>query len=210
MPQTGSAGRLFTSFHERESTMRSIIHSVCAVTLTVLASAATWAADFEDTIGVFKSAGESSKFFNDSYGYAVFPTIGKGGVVVGAAYGEGHVYLNGKYVGDTQVTQLSVGAQLGGQAYSMIVFFKDKAAFDEFTHDGFEFGANASAVAITAGAQAGVSTQGASAGASVDRHDATTRSADWHDGMMVFTVARGGLMYEAAIAGQKFDYDPRS
>src|SRR5262245_4686054 len=191
--------------------MHPMLRPFLAMLLTLLCAGRVVAADYEDTIQVFKAAGESSKFFDDSYGYAVFPTIGKGGVVVGAAYGEGHVYVQGVHVGDAKMTQLSVGAQLGGQAYSMIVFFKDKAAFDDFTGDDFEFGANASAVAITAGAQAGTSTQRTSAGASVDRHDATTHAADhWQDGMMVFTVARGGLMYEAAIAGQKFEYDPKS
>ena len=130
--------------------------------------------------------------------------------MVGAAYGEGRVYVHGITSGDAKMTQLSVGAQLGGQAYSMIVFFRDKKAFDEFTHDGFEFGANASAVAITAGAQAGASTQGASAVPAWTVTTPARNAAEYHDGMMVFTVARGGLMYEAAIAGQKFDYDSES
>jgi lipid-binding SYLF domain-containing protein len=95
---------------------------------------------------------------DSSYGYAVFPTIGKGGAVIGAAHGSGRVYVKGEYVGDTSMTQLSVGPQLGGQAYSQIIFFENKRAFEEFTSGNFEFGAQASAVAITAAAEAQATT----------------------------------------------------
>jgi lipid-binding SYLF domain-containing protein len=164
--------------------------------------------EYGDTIKIFRDAGESGTFFTKSYGYAVFPTIGKGGIGIGGAYGKGRVYTKGNYVGDTSVTQLSVGFQLGGQAYSQIVFFEDKRAFDEFTSGNFEFGAQASAVAITAGASAAATTEGSSAGASGGKHDATTTTAGtgFHKGMAVFTVAKGGLMYEASIGGQKFSY----
>jgi hypothetical protein len=164
--------------------------------------------EYSETIKVFRDAGESGTFFAKSYGYAVFPTIGKGGIGIGGAYGKGRVYARGAYVGDTSVTQLSVGFQLGGQAYSQIVFFEDKRAFDEFTSGNFEFGAQASAVAITAGVSAGTTTAGTSAGASGGKHDATTTTAgtEFHKGMAVFTVAKGGLMYEASIGGQKFSY----
>jgi lipid-binding SYLF domain-containing protein len=167
-----------------------------------------WADKYDETIKIFRNAGESGSFFSKSYGYAVFPTIGKGGMVVGGAYGKGRVYARGEYVGDTSVTQLSVGFQLGGQAYSEIVFFEDKRAFDEFTSGNFEFGAQASAVAITAGASAEATTAGSSAGVSGGRHDATTVG-KYYKGMAVFTVAKGGLMYEASIGGQKFSYTPR-
>jgi lipid-binding SYLF domain-containing protein len=166
------------------------------------------ASKYAETIEIFKEAGESSKFFDDSYGYAVFPTIGKAGIAIGGAYGKGRVYAQGKYVGDTSMTQLSIGFQLGAQGYSQIVFFEDKRAFDEFTSGDFEFGAQASAVAITAGASASASTAGASAGASGGKRDATTVG-DYHKGMAVFTVAKGGLMYEASVAGQKFSYTPK-
>jgi len=164
-----------------------------------------WADEYEDTIKVFRNAGESGSFFNNSYGYAVFPTIGKGGLVIGGAYGKGRVYAGGKHVGDTSMTQVTVGFQLGGQAYSQIVFFEDKRAFDEFTSGNFEFSATASAVAITAGASAAATTAGSSAGASGGKNDATT-AGKYYKGMAVFTVAKGGLMYEASIGGQKFDY----
>lgn len=104
------------------------------------------------------------------------------------------------------MTQLTVGFQLGGQAYSQIIFFEDKRAFDEFTSGNFEFGVQATAVAITAGASAQAGTTGASASASGTQQHAKTK-ANYYKGMAVFTVAKGGLMYEASIGGQKFTYD---
>jgi lipid-binding SYLF domain-containing protein len=171
----------------------------------VLASALAFADEYSDTIEVFKKAGESSKFFDNSYGYAVFPTIGKGGLGIGAAHGNGRVYEQGKYVGDTSMTQVSVGLQAGGQAFSQVIFFEDKRAFDEFTSGNFEFGAGVGAVAITAGASASTGSTGTSAGASGGKNDASTRGS-YRKGMAVFTVAKGGLMYEASVAGQKFKY----
>ena len=126
--------------------------------LFALPFASARADEYQDTIAVFKQAGESAKFFNDAYGYAVFPTIGKGGIGLGGAYGKGRVYEQGVYVGDTKMTQVTIGLQLGGQAYSQIIFFQDKRAFDEFTSGNFEFGAQATAVAITAGASASAGT----------------------------------------------------
>ena len=163
---------------------------------------------YAETIRVFKAAGESSKFFDKSYGYAVFPTVGKGGLVIGGARGKGKVYARGAYVGDSVMTQISVGFQLGGQAFSQIVFFQDKRSLDEFTGTGFEFSAQASAVAITAGASASAGTTGASAGASGGKHDASTVATDFYKGMAIFTVAKGGLMYEISVGGQKFDFTP--
>ena len=184
----------------------SFLWSLVAL-LTVFASAAR-ADEYDDTVSVFKNAGESGKFFAKSYGYAVFPTIGKGGIGVGGAHGKGRVYANGKHVGDTSMTQLSIGWQLGGQAYSQIIFFEDKRAFDEFTSGDFEFGAEAGAVAITAAASASAATTGGTATASGGKKDAKT-AGEYHKGMAVFTVAKGGLMYEAAVKGQKFSYKPK-
>jgi lipid-binding SYLF domain-containing protein len=162
----------------------------------------------QETIGIFKGAGESGTFFDNSHGFAVFPTIGKAGFIVGGSYGKGRVYEQGVHVGDSSVGKGSIGLQIGAQAYSQIIFFKDKRAFDEFTSGNFEFGADASAVAITAGAAAGASTAGGtSAGASGGKHDATTKGG-YHKGMAVFSVAKGGLMFEASIGGQKFSYTP--
>jgi lipid-binding SYLF domain-containing protein len=164
--------------------------------------------DYADAIKTFKGAGQSAKFFSSSYGYAVFPTIGKGGIGIGGAHGSGRVYAKGAYVGDTSMTQITVGAQLGGEAYSQIIFFKDKRAFDEFTGGNFEFGAQASAVAITAGASAQATTAGTGAAASGTPSHAKTAS-EYQKGMAVFTVVKGGLMYEASIGGQKFSYKPK-
>ncbi len=158
---------------------------------------------------IFSHAGKSSIYFKNSYGYALFPTIGKGGIGIGGAYGKGRVYKKGNYVGNTSMTQLTIGFQLGGQAYRQVIFFKDKRSFDEFTSGNFEFGAQASAVAITAGASATASTAGGvSTAASTSKNDAST-SGTYHKGMAVFTIAKGGLMYEATIGGQKFSYRPR-
>jgi lipid-binding SYLF domain-containing protein len=106
------------------------------------------------------------------------------------------------------MTQITVGAQLGGQAYSQMIFFQDKRAFDTFTGGNFEFGAQATAVAITAGASAQAGTTGAAAGASGTQSHAKN-VASYSNGMAVFTVAKGGLMYEASIGGQKFGYTPK-
>ena len=160
---------------------------------------------YTEAVKVFKSAGESSKFFKDSYGYALFPTIGKGAIIVGGAYGDGRVYAQGKQIGTASMAQLSVGLQMGGQAYSEIIFFQDKRSLDEFTSGNFEFGADIGAVAITAGASAGAGTSGATASASGGQHDATT-AGNYYKGVVVFTVAKGGLMYQAAVEGQKFTY----
>jgi lipid-binding SYLF domain-containing protein len=183
--------------------------SILALLALALPVTSAWADEYQDTINVFKKAGESGRYFQTAYGYAVFPTIGKGGVGIGGAYGEGHVYQKGKYIGNASITQLTVGFQLGGQAYSEIIFFQDQAALKNFTSGNFEFGAEASAVAITAAAGAGASTTGTSAGASVGQGDAKTVGTGYTKGMATFTVAKGGLMYAATIGGQKFKYKPR-
>ncbi len=163
------------------------------------------AGTYAETIAMFKNAGQSAEFFGKSYGYAVFPTIGKGGFGVGAAHGSGRVYVHGVRVGDTTMNQLSVGFQAGGQAYSEIVFFEDKRAFDAFTSGSFEFDASAGVVAITAGASASSGTNENSASASGGKNDAKTVGT-FRNGMAVFTIAKGGLMFDAAVAGQKFSY----
>ena len=161
------------------------------------------AAKYADTLKVFQNAGESGSFFGNSYGYALFPSIGKAGIGIGGATGKGRVYMGGNWVGDTRMSQLSIGWQLGAQAYSQIIFFEDKRSYDEFTSGNFEFSADASAVAITAGASASAGSTGSAAGASGGKHDATTSGA-YRKGMATFTVAKGGLMYEAVLAGQKY------
>jgi len=174
-----------------------------------LARADDDAAKCAETLKLFENAGESASFFKKSYGYAVFPTIGKAGLGIGGAHGSGCVYQQGKQIGTAKMNQLSFGWQAGAQGYSLLVFFEDDRALKEFTSGEFEFGAKASAVAITAGASAGASTSGTSAGASGGKKDATTASpSGFENGMASFSIVKGGLMYEAALAGAKFKYDP--
>jgi lipid-binding SYLF domain-containing protein len=107
------------------------------------------------------------------------------------------------------VTQVSVGLQAGGQAYSQIIFFEDQRAFDEFTKGNFEFGADINAVAITAAAGASAGTEGAHAGASGGMKDAKT-AGEFYKGLAVFTIVKGGAMYQATVAGQKFSFTPKA
>ncbi len=143
----------------------------------------------ENTIARFKSADPSmEEFFDTSVGYAVFPSVGKGAVGVGGAYGKGELYENGVMIGYCDLSQGSIGFQLGGQVYSEIIFFQTNDALSDFKNGNLEFAAQASAVAATAGASADASYEG---------------------GVAVFTMAKGGLMYEASIGGQKFSYQPK-
>ena len=129
--------------------------------------------------------GSLKKFFDRSYGYAIFPTVGKGGIGLGGAYGEGVVYQKGQVTGFSSLMQISFGFQLGGQAYTELIFFETKGDYEQFTSGEFKLGAAASAVAI----KAGVST-----------------IADYENGIAVMTATKGGLMYEATVSGQKFDF----
>jgi len=145
-------------------------------------------AKVEATIDMFlEEDPDLQRFFDKSYGYAIFPTVGKGGIGIGGAYGKGVVYEGEKVIGKTSLKQLSYGFQLGGQGYSEIIFFKDKAALETFIDGNYEFGAGVSAVAMTAGASA---------------------DTDYSKGVAVFTMTKGGLMYEATVSGQKFSYQP--
>lgn len=182
------------------TSLQTVVLVLCA-----MAFGTAWADKYSDTIEVFEGA-VVGDFFETSYGYAVFPKIGKAGIGVGGAHGKGRVYVGGEHVGDTKMTQLSVGLQLGGQAFSQIIFFKDERAFQEFSSGNFEFGAQAQAVALTAGASAAATTTGKAAGASGGEHDASTVG-EYYKGMAIFTIAKGGLMYEASVSGQKFSYD---
>ena len=159
-------------------------------------------------ISVFKNAPAVRPFFDTAYGYAVFPTVGKGGIIIGAAYGKGKVYRGGRATGTTTLEKMTIGFQLGGQAFSEIIFFQDKRAYDEFTNGSFEFDANASAVAITAGAQAQAGSLGTTAGASAGPATGTQASSSYRGGMAIFVHAKGGLMFEAAIGGQRFSFEP--
>jgi len=188
--------------------MRSITRAFSCATALLLIAGVAHAGKYADTVNLFRNAGESSSFFNNCYAYAVFPTVGEAGLGVGGALGKGHVYVHGHLVGDTTMGQISVGFQAGGKAYSQIIFFQDKRALEEFESGTFEFAAGASAIAITASASASAGTSGASAGASAGEKDARATGV-YEKGMAVFTIAKGGLMYAATIAGQKFSYTPR-
>lgn len=189
--------------------MHRFIKFLLPFTFLFMAGPAAWANSYSDAIKVFSNAGESGRYFKTAYGYAIFPTIGKGGFIVGGAYGEGKVFVGGKHVGNSTMTQFSLGAQIGGQAFSQIIFFEHEQAFKDFTVGNFEFSAQASAVAVTAGVSAEANTGGGTAaGISGGRNDAATVSGGYRKGMAVFTVATGGLMFEVALGGQKFTYTP--
>jgi len=136
----------------------------------------------------FRRDSKASKFFADAYGWAVFPEIVKGALLVGASNGHGEVYRGGALVGYASVTSVTVGAQVGGQSYSEIIFFQDEAAFDRFTSDQFTGQASAGAVA------------GDSGGLNL---------VDYNHGVAVFTRNNAGLIVSADIGGQKFQYEAK-
>lgn len=181
--------------------------AACLV-MTLAAGSAYAASGYRETIDMFKNSGASAEFFGKSYAYAVFPTVGEGGLVVGGAHGRGRVYLHGKWDGNVTITQVSVGLQAGGKAFSQIIFFEDKRALDEFRSGSFEFGADASVVAITAAASASAGTTGADSAASGGKNDATTRG-HYVKGMVTFVIAKGGLMGQVAVGGEKFKFSPK-
>jgi lipid-binding SYLF domain-containing protein len=142
----------------------------------------------QETIEVFEKADPSiRKFFTSSAGYAIFPTVGKGAIGIGGAGGSGVLFEKGTAVGKASLIQVTIGFQLGGQAYSEVIFFENAAAVTDFKKGTFALAAQVSAVAAAAGASA---------------------NAKYQNGVAVFTVAKGGLMYEASVGGQKFDFEP--
>jgi lipid-binding SYLF domain-containing protein len=171
-------------------------------------AAAAQVEDYSSTIKVFRDSPALAKFFKNAYGYAVFPTIGKAGFIVGGSYGKGQVYRAGKVTGKATLVEGSIGFQWGGEAFSEIIFFQDKRAYAEFTSGNFEFDANAQAVVITAGAQAQAGTKGASAGASAGPKTGVQAETQYYKGMAAFVHPKGGLMFEISIGGQKFSFEP--
>ena len=188
--------------------MNKIFTSLVLAVLALGGGSVASADEYSDTIALFKGAGQSAKFFDTSYGYAVFPSVGKGGLVVGAAHGTGKVYEKGKHIGDVSMTQVSVGAQVGGEAFRQIIFFETKAALDQFTSGNFEFGADVNAVAIKSGASGSVGTTGATGSASSGGGKDAGTAAKYYKGMAVFTMVKGGAMLQATVGGQKFSYKP--
>ena len=141
-----------------------------------------------ETVTLFKKTDPGlNRFFSSAYGYAVFPSIGKGAIGVGGAGGKGLVYRGGKIQGGSKMTQITVGFQFGGQEYSEVIFFEDADAYDRFVNKKYQFAAQASAVALKSGISA---------------------DAKYTEGVAVFTIAKGGLMYEASVGGQKFKFVP--
>ena len=128
------------------------------------------------------------RFFDKSVGYVVIPTVGKAGFGIGGARGKGLLYENGAITAIVTLSQLTIGFQMGGQAYSEFIFFEDDATLTNFKRGNYELGAQASAVAVTAGVSA---------------------DAEFNGGMAIFTQAKGGLMYEASVGGQKFKVEPK-
>jgi lipid-binding SYLF domain-containing protein len=162
--------------------------SLVAVAGVGMSAAAHAQEDVTEAIADFVQVDPSIQWwFENAYGYAIFPTVGKGAIGIGGAHGSGYVYEQGELVGRTKLTQVTVGFQLGGQAYREVVFFKDQTALDDFKRGNFELSAQASAVALTAGASGDIAYSG---------------------GVAIVTIAKGGLMYEASVGGQKFSYDP--
>jgi len=185
--------------------MKLTIKALIVVLLISLFCSIAYADNYEETKKMFENAGISS-LFSSAYGYALFPTIGKAGFVIGGAYGKGRVYEQGKYIGNTAMTQATIGFQLGGAGFSQVIFFQDKRALNEFTKGNFEFGAEAQATAITAAVGASANTAGSSATISGGKNNATTAGAGYYKGMSTFTITKGGLMYEATVGGQRFSF----
>lgn len=166
--------------------------SILALALAGIGQAA-WAgaseADVKTSLAEFKRASPAIKSIIESaHGYAVFPTVGKGAIVIGGAHGDGLVYEKGKLIGSSTLGQVTVGFQLGGQAYRELIVFQNKAALDRFTGGNYEFDAQAGAVAVTAG---------------------ISRDAAYEHGVAIYTMAKGGLMFEASVGGQKFSFEPK-
>lgn len=147
----------------------------------IIADSHTSKAEFIANDGFMKG------LFNTSYGYVIFPNVGKGGIGIGGAAGNGVVYEKNQMVGMAKLSQVSIGFQAGGQAYREVIFFESKKALDRFKSSQLEFSADISAVAVKSGASA---------------------NAKYAKGVMVFTMQKGGLMYEASVGGQKFKFKP--
>jgi lipid-binding SYLF domain-containing protein len=179
--------------------MKKLVISVLVMTLAIFSSMASAAWNKDESVELDKKAQEAlatfrekdpsaEKFLTQAVGYVVIPTVGKAGVGIGGARGKGVLYENGDVTAVVTLSQLSIGFQWGGQAYSEFIFFQDDKTLNDFKKGNYELGAQASAVAVTAGVSA---------------------DAAFVNGMAIFTQAKGGLMYEAAVGGQKFKVEPK-
>lgn len=137
---------------------------------------------------VRQSAPVLERFFQHAYGYAIFPDVYKGGIILlGGAHGTGYVYELNTFVGTSRITQLNVGPQLGGQSFTEVVFFKSKEDLDNFKRGNFELNAQATAILVTSGMATNI---------------------DYSNGVAIFAIPKAGVMAEASIGGQKFSYKP--
>ena len=161
--------------------------------------------DYSETLALFRGIPQVAPYFESAYGYAVWERIGRGGLGIGGATGRGQVYVDGKVTGFSRVSDITFGAQAGGQTYRQVIFFENKAAYDKFVGGKFEFDASASAVAVTASAQASAGTTGTSATAGAGNPNSGA-GAGYQGGLQTFTMAEGGLMYAATIGGQKYNF----
>ncbi len=142
----------------------------------------------KEAIQLFKSDDSKIvKLFESAHGYVVFPGIGKGAVGIGGAAGDGQVFEKGTLIGTARMTQITIGAQLGGQTFSEVIFFETKEALEAFRSSEWAMSAGVSAVAAAESASA---------------------DAKYKNGVLVFTIAKGGLMFEASVGGQKFKFTP--
>ena len=180
----------------RKGTFYSLV-TICLIVMFCMSSWAAWdpnqeqkeKALVEETIAKFKEADSGMNvYFEKAYGYVVFPGIGKGGFIIGGGHGTGWVYEQGTFIGRATVTQITVGAQIGGQSYREIIFFKDKETLDSFKKGNFELSAQASAIMVKEGA---------------------SKNSSYDHGVAVFTMPTKGAMVEASVGGQKFDYTPK-
>lgn len=163
---------------------------------------------YQETIQKFKTSSAVTSLFDNAYGYAVFPTIGEGGLVVGGAGGKCQVYRQGAVTGTCSMGELSVGALAGGQAYSQIILFENETAYKEFTTGEFEFAAEVEAVAIDAKASLEASTAGNSATTATTKGKNDNAKINFKNGMAVLTISKGGLMANASVSGQKYHFEP--
>lgn len=166
----------------------SCFASACSTTPETSTEKAELVAEAERALQTMRAQDPGlDTFLKTSHGYAIFPNVGKGGVVVGGAYGKGVVYEQGRQVGFASLSQATIGAQLGGQTFRELICFQTKDALDSFKNGRFAFAANASAVALKSGAAA---------------------TAKYQNGVATFVSTKEGLMFEASLGGQSFEYEP--
>jgi len=176
-------------------------------TALVFMTSAAYADKYDEALTAFKQSPKSSTYFDRAYGYALFPDVGKAGLVVGGEHGDGRVYEQGKLVGTASLTQVSVGMQAGAKEYSEIIFFHKKSDFEKFQGGDFQLAGNMEATAITMSASASAGTETSSAEASTTRNNAAT-GGGYNNGVAVFIITRGGLMAGISVSGQKLKYKP--